>query len=87
MCFAVLKRFVSEAEAFNANRSEETEDDSPDDIVLQFFQNGCTGQEILSLLETEGKRKATEVAVIFSSLETLFVRYPILLTSCHSQAQ
>jgi len=74
-----LKRFISEVEAFNANRSEETEEDSPNDIVLHFFQNGCTGKEILSLLETEVKRKATEVALIFSTLESLFVRCPVIL--------
>ena len=70
----MLKRFVSEAEAFNLKR-EELEDDSPDDIVLQFFQNGCTGKEILSLLEVEVKRKATEITTVFSCLETIFDRY------------
>lgn len=62
-----LKNFVTAAEAFKAREHGAV------DIVKDFFQNGGTGREFLSLLDMP-KRKTNEVALVFSSLETLFQR-------------
>lgn len=43
------------------------------DVIKDFLQNGGTGAEFLKLLD-EPKRKATEVALVFISLEEIFQR-------------
>ena len=69
----VLKQFMEKVEYF-ASKAE-SEDKSNEDVVLHLLQNECTGKEFLSLLEGETKRSASEVALVFSALEAVIVRY------------
>ncbi len=65
-CLAI-KRFIAAAEAFKKKES------GASDIVKDFLQNGGTGSEFLALFEAP-KRKSSEIALVFLSLEAIFQR-------------
>lgn len=64
---SAVKRFTTAVEAFKSKES------GASDVIKDFLQNGGTGAEFLKLLD-EPKRKATEVALVFVSLEEIFQR-------------
>lgn len=68
---AVLKRFIEEAHNFKLCDDQES---NKDDIVKEFLTNGGSGKEFLVLLDNGTKRKASEVALVFSALEKILVR-------------
>ena len=68
----MLKKFVDDVTTRNSSSGKES---TGDDIINEFLQSGATGKEFLTLLDMETKRKASELALIFSALELLFVRY------------
>ena len=63
-----LKRFLAATEAFNKKETGAL------DITKDFLQNGGTGAEFLALFEVPVKRKASEIALVFLSLEAIFQR-------------
>lgn len=76
----MLKRFIQDADEFNAAGKAST---NTPDVVGEFLINGGTGKEFLALLEGDKKRKASETALIFNSLEAIFSRFVILGFKCY----
>lgn len=62
-----LNNFITAAEAFKAREFGAV------DIVKDFLQNGGTGREFLSLLDTP-KMKTSNIVTVFTSFEKLFER-------------
>ena len=62
-----MKRYAEEA-------ASASEDLNKEDVVKDFLEQGGTGKEFLALLEADNKRKAPELAAIYSALEATFVR-------------
>lgn len=73
--YTVLQRFIEEANSTMHDDDADDEKPAGPDIVQDFLSQGGTGMELLSLLDSETKRKPGEIATVFTSLEIIFSRF------------